>query len=53
MCNEQELTVVAAASWGWRFTFRRGLLVDLQEQMRGLHSLLCTIDFTNETDKPI
>jgi hypothetical protein len=51
--NEQDITVAEAARTRWHLTFRRWLSVELQEQMRGLRNILCTVALSPGSDKPI
>jgi hypothetical protein len=53
ICNDQNITVAKAASNNWRLSFRRWLSVDLQNQMRELNNILCTMALSSSKDKPI
>jgi hypothetical protein len=51
--NDQDMSVAQAARSRWNLSFRRWLTVDLQEQMRELRNILCTVALSEEMDKPI
>jgi hypothetical protein len=48
LCQEQRISVAIAHNSNWRFTFRRWLSAELQEQMRELSNILCTVILCTE-----
>jgi hypothetical protein len=52
ICNEQIISVAAAAQMGWRLTFRRWLSHDLFAQWHGLVNILNQTTLSDETDRP-
>jgi hypothetical protein len=53
ICNEQDITVAAAANLGWNFSFRRYLSPNLAIQVHGLLRIVRQISLSQTKDKPV